>query len=148
MPRRPRRNHTPSFKAKVALAAVKGEKTMVELAQEFDVHANQIKQWKDQLDTSNYLDFLAGSLFDGSSSGFSASFWVYFLMLSRHIRRCDGLSAASASCGQWLLAVVDIAQHVAGNIGHADLDGGTGDPDGADEEFHLVFLSCEDMLDR
>ena len=49
MPRRPRRNHTPSFKAKVALAAVKGEKTMAELSQEFDVHANQIKQWKDQL---------------------------------------------------------------------------------------------------
>jgi len=49
MPRRPRRNHTPAFKAKVALAAVKGEKTMAELSQEFDVHANQIKQWKDQL---------------------------------------------------------------------------------------------------
>jgi len=49
MPRRPRRNHTPTFKAKVALAAINGEKTMVELVLEFDVHANQIKQWKDQL---------------------------------------------------------------------------------------------------
>ena len=49
MPRQPRRNHTPTFKAKVALAAIKGEKTMAELVQEFDVHANQIKQWKDQL---------------------------------------------------------------------------------------------------
>lgn len=49
MPRRPRRNHTPAFKAKVALAAVKGEKTMAELSQEFDVHVNQIKQWKDLL---------------------------------------------------------------------------------------------------
>ena len=49
MTRRPRRNHSPAFKAKVALAAIKGEKTMVELAQEFDLHANQIKQWKDQL---------------------------------------------------------------------------------------------------
>jgi transposase len=49
MTRRPRRNHSPAFKAKVALAAIKGEKTMVELSQQFDVHANQIKQWKDQL---------------------------------------------------------------------------------------------------
>ena len=49
MSKRPRRNHTAAFKAKVALAAVKGEKTLAELAQQFDVHANQIKQWKDQL---------------------------------------------------------------------------------------------------
>ena len=49
MPHRPRRNHTAAFKAKVALAAVKGEKTLPELAQEFDVHPNQITQWKSQL---------------------------------------------------------------------------------------------------
>ena len=49
MTRRPRRNHTPVFKAKVALAAIKGEKTLAELAQQFDVHANQITQWKAQL---------------------------------------------------------------------------------------------------
>nr|WP_153039823.1 IS3 family transposase [Pseudovibrio sp. Ad37] len=48
MTRRPRRNHSPAFKAKVALAAIRGEKTLSELAQEFDVHANQIKQWKEQ----------------------------------------------------------------------------------------------------
>ncbi|WP_165428768.1 IS3 family transposase [Rhizobium ruizarguesonis] len=46
---RPRRNHSPAFKAKVALAAIRGEQTLVELSQQFDVHANQIKQWKDQL---------------------------------------------------------------------------------------------------
>ena len=46
MSKRPRRNHTPGFKAKVALAAVKGEKTLAELAQQFDVHPNQITQWK------------------------------------------------------------------------------------------------------
>ena len=55
MTRRPRRNHTPAFKAKVALAAVKGEKTLAELAQQFDVHANQITTWKAQL-----LDGAAG----------------------------------------------------------------------------------------
>ena len=49
MTRRPRRNHTPAFKAKVALAAVKGEKTLAELAQQFDVHPNQITVWKAQL---------------------------------------------------------------------------------------------------
>ena len=49
MARRPRRNHSPAFKAKVALAALKGDRTMSELATQFDVHPNQIKQWKDQL---------------------------------------------------------------------------------------------------
>ena len=49
MTKRTRRNHSPAFKAKVALAAVKGEKTLGELAQQFDVHANQITQWRSQL---------------------------------------------------------------------------------------------------
>jgi transposase-like protein len=49
MSRRPRRNHTAAFKAKVALAALKGEKTLSELAEQFDIHANQITQWKSQL---------------------------------------------------------------------------------------------------
>ena len=49
MSKRPRRNHSPAFKAKVALAAVKGEKTLAELAQLFDVHPNQITQWRGQL---------------------------------------------------------------------------------------------------
>jgi transposase-like protein len=47
--RRPRRNHTAAFKAKVALAALKGDATLAELATKFDVHANQIVQWKGQL---------------------------------------------------------------------------------------------------
>ena len=42
MTRRPRRNHSPAFKAKVALAAIKGEKTLAELAEQYDVRANQI----------------------------------------------------------------------------------------------------------
>ena len=49
MSRRARRNHTPAFKAKVALAAIKGEMTLYELAQLFDVHPNQITTWKVQL---------------------------------------------------------------------------------------------------
>ena len=47
--KRPRWNHAPAFKAKVALAALKGDKTLAELAQQFDVHPNQITQWKTQL---------------------------------------------------------------------------------------------------
>jgi transposase len=49
MTRRPRRNHTAAFKAKVALAALKGEKTLAEIAQAFDVHPNQVTQWRTAL---------------------------------------------------------------------------------------------------
>ena len=47
--RRPRRNHTAAFKAKVAIAALKGDETLATLAEKFDVHPNQITQWKTQL---------------------------------------------------------------------------------------------------
>jgi transposase len=50
MTRRARRNHTPAFKAKVALAAVKGDRTLSQLAEQFDVHPNQITSWKAQLE--------------------------------------------------------------------------------------------------
>jgi len=49
MSRRPRRNHSPAFKAKVTLAAIRGEKTLAELAEQLDVHANQITSWCTQL---------------------------------------------------------------------------------------------------
>ena len=49
MTKRTRRTHAPAFKAKVALAAIKGEKTLAELAQQYDVHPNQITAWKGQL---------------------------------------------------------------------------------------------------
>ena len=49
MTRRARRTHSPAFKAKVALAAIKGDKTLAELAQQYDVHPNQITTWRTQL---------------------------------------------------------------------------------------------------
>ena len=49
MSKRPRRNHAPAFKAKVALEALKGEQTVVELSQRFQIHPNQITEWKKQL---------------------------------------------------------------------------------------------------
>jgi len=47
--KRPRRNHSATFKAKVALAAVRGDRTLVELAEQFKVHPNQIGQWRAEL---------------------------------------------------------------------------------------------------
>lgn len=49
MTRRPRRNHGAAFKAKVALEAIKEEQTLVQLAERFDVHPNQITKWKKQM---------------------------------------------------------------------------------------------------
>jgi transposase-like protein len=49
VPRRPRRNHAPAFKAKVALEAIKGEEPHIVIAERLDVHPNQITKWKRQL---------------------------------------------------------------------------------------------------
>ena len=62
--KRPRRNHSAAFKAKVALEAFRGEKTLAQLASHFDVHANQITSWKSQL-----LEGVAGIFGNGASEG-------------------------------------------------------------------------------
>jgi transposase-like protein len=62
MARRARRTHNPAFKAKVALAAIKGEKTLAELAQQHDVHPNQITAWRAQV-----LDGVAVLFGDGAA---------------------------------------------------------------------------------
>ena len=59
MSRRPRRNHSPAFKAKVAIAAIKGERTIAQIAEQFDVHPNQVTTWKAQLEGG------AADVFDG-----------------------------------------------------------------------------------
>lgn len=60
MSRRPRRKHSPAFKAKVALAAIKGDKTLAELSKHFDLHQNQIMDWKAQL-LGNAAEAFGGS---------------------------------------------------------------------------------------
>ena len=62
MTKRTRRNHAPAFKAKVALAALKGEKTIAQLADQFSVHVSQITTWKEQLQAG------AVDVFDGGPS--------------------------------------------------------------------------------
>jgi transposase len=57
MARRQRRNHSSAFKAKVALAALKGDKTISELAEQFEVHPNQITDWKRQLQENAIIAF-------------------------------------------------------------------------------------------
>lgn len=58
--RRTRRNHAPGFKAKVALAAIKGDKTLAELAEHFDVRPDQISEWKQPL-TASAADVFGGT---------------------------------------------------------------------------------------
>ena len=60
MTKRTRRTHSPSLKAKVALAAIKGERTIAQLADQFDVHPNQITTWKGQLENSAADVFVSG----------------------------------------------------------------------------------------
>ena len=62
MAKRTRRKHSPAFKAKVALAAMAGEKTLAELAQQYEIHPNQITNWKRQLSER------AASVFDAEAS--------------------------------------------------------------------------------
>ena len=62
MSRRPRRNHAAAFKAKVALAAIKGDKTVAEIAQQYEVHPTQVVDWRRQL-----LD-RAADVFGGAST--------------------------------------------------------------------------------
>ena len=61
MSKRPRRNHSATFKAKVALAAVKGDKTVAEIAQQYEVHPTQVTDWRRQL-LERAADVFGGAL--------------------------------------------------------------------------------------
>ena len=60
MTKRTRRNHSPAFKAKVAIAAIKGDQTLAELSAQYDVHVNQITTWKGQLEGGAVDVFVPG----------------------------------------------------------------------------------------
>ena len=68
MKKRARRNHSSAFKAKVALAAIKGDRTLAQLSEQFDVHPNQITAWKDQLVEHAAEVFERGGSGKGSAS--------------------------------------------------------------------------------
>ena len=97
MTRRARRTHSPAFKAKVALAAIKGEKTLAELAQHYDVHPNQITAWKAQLAEG------AAGLFGSGAAGSPAAPAVDLKVLHAKIGELtlenDFLSGALSKAG-------------------------------------------------
>ena len=97
MSRRSRRNHSPPFKSKVALAAIKGEKTLAELAQLHDVHTTQIAAWKAQLLEGAASVFGAGS--PGASSEAGVDLKTLHAKLGELTLENDFLSAALGKAG-------------------------------------------------
>jgi len=97
MTRRSRRNHSPGFKAKVALAAIKGEKTLAELAQLHDVHTTQIAAWKSQLLEGAAGVFSIGS--PGPSSDAQTDLKTLHAKIGELTLENDFLSAALGKAG-------------------------------------------------
>src|SRR5215472_15657813 len=97
MSKRSRRNHSPTFKAKVALAAIKGEKTLADLAQLHDVHATQIAAWKTQLLEGAAGVFASGSA--ASSSGTGVDLKTLHAKIGGLTLENDFLSAALGKAG-------------------------------------------------
>src|SRR6476619_1996349 len=94
MSKRPRRNHSSIFKAKVALVAIRGEKTLAELAKVHDVHPNQINDWKNQL-----LDRAASVFGAGSASPPRVDLEELHGKMGRRALENDFLSGALTKAG-------------------------------------------------
>jgi transposase len=94
MTRRKRRNHTPAFKAKVALAAIEGDRTLAQLAQQFDVHPNQITTWRRQL-----LEGAAGVFGGDASAGPAADLLALHAKIGQLTLENDFLSGALDRAG-------------------------------------------------
>ena len=97
MAKRTRRTHSPAFKVKVALAAIKGEKTLAELAQHFDVHPNQITGWKAQLTDGAAGVFGAGAA--GSASAPAVDVKTLHAKIGELTLENDFLSGALGKAG-------------------------------------------------
>lgn len=95
MPRRPRRNHSPTFKAKVALEAIKGEQPFIEIARRFDVHPYRITRWKRQL-----LENAAAHGEDEQGMKEGPATAELHATLGELLLENDSLSAAPARSGQ------------------------------------------------
>jgi transposase-like protein len=95
MTKRTRRNHASGFKAKVALAAVKGDKTVVEIAQQYEVHPNQVTEWKRQLQEK------AADVFEGKSpvSKAEPDLKVLHAKIGQQALEIDFLSGALTKAG-------------------------------------------------
>ena len=93
--RRTRRNHAAGFKAQVALAAIKDDKTLAELAEQFDVHPNQISEWKQQLQES------AADVFGGPPKSKTAEpdLKILHAKIGQLTLECDFLEGALTKAG-------------------------------------------------
>jgi transposase-like protein len=87
MNRRPRRNHTPAFKATVAIAAIQGDRTLAQLAEQFDVHPNRLMTRHHALAVSAKIPLPNSSAL--SSPGSIASSWDW-LLLPVFVYHCSG----------------------------------------------------------
>jgi len=90
MTERSRPTHAPAFKAKVALAAIKGETTLAELAQQFDVHPNQITAWKGQ------------AVVHGATNVFVERLWRSVKYEEVYLRAYGTVVEAQAQIGRYL----------------------------------------------
>ena len=93
--KRPRRNHCTQFKAKVALAALRSDKTLAELAEQFDVHANQIVQWKQQAVENLAAGFAQGA----DAKAFEAERKALHAKIGQLILEVDFLERAFGKAG-------------------------------------------------
>lgn len=97
MTKRTRRNHSGSFKAKVALAALRGDKTLIEIAQQYEVHPNQVTEWKRQLWER------AADVFEGGSAavkgGSEPDLKVLHAKIGQQALEIDFLSGTRTSAG-------------------------------------------------
>ena len=94
MSKRSRRNHSAAFKAKVALEAIKGQQTVIEIAERFDVHPTQVTQWKTQL-----LDHAAQAFGAGDEKGSQPNIKELHAKIGQQALEIDFLAGALGRIG-------------------------------------------------